>query len=90
MSKTNRKLVDSLRKKEDQLYEKSPKRYHDHFKTAASLKPNAKDQPNLDVIRDPTTDEIPTHPIQIINILQTHFEKENSRNTPDHIPLPPW
>jgi len=29
-------------------------------------------------------------PTQIINILQTHFEKEHSRNTPDHIPLPLW
>ena len=90
INKANRKLVDSLRRKEDQLSKKSPKRYHNNLKTAASLQPNAKDQPNLDAIRDPTINEITTHPTQIINILQTHFEKEQSRNTPDHIPLPPW
>ena len=90
LNKANRKLVDSLRKKEDLLYRKSPKRYHNNFNTAAGLQPNAKDTPNLDAIRDSTTNEMTTNPTQIINILQTNFEKEHSRTTPDHIPPPPW
>jgi hypothetical protein len=90
INKANHKLVDSLRKKEDQLYKKSPKRYHNNLKTTAGLQPNAKDQPKLEAIRDPNTNEITTHPPRIIDILQTHFEKEHSRNTPDHIPPPPW
>ena len=90
INKANRKLVDSLRKKEDQLYKKIPERYHNNLKTAASLQPNAKDQPKLEAIRDPNTNEITTNPPQIINILQTHFEKEHSHNTPDHIPYLPW
>jgi len=90
INKANRKLVDSLRKKEDQLYKKSPKCYHNNLKKLAGLQPNAKDPPNLDAIRDPTTNEITIHPTQTINILETHFEKEHSRNTPDHILFPPW
>jgi hypothetical protein len=35
INKVNRKLADSIRKKEDQLYKKSPKRYHNNLKTAA-------------------------------------------------------
>ena len=53
INKANHKLVDSLRKKEDQLNRKSPKRYHNNLKTAVGLQPNAKDQPRLDAIRDP-------------------------------------
>ena len=75
IDKAKRKLVESLRKKEDQLCKKSPKRYHNHLKTPASLQPNATDQPRLEAIRDPNTNKITTNPSQIINILQTHFEK---------------
>ena len=50
INKANCKLVDSLWKKEDQRYKKSPKRYHNNLKTAAGLRPNAKDQANLDAI----------------------------------------
>jgi len=89
INKAIHKLADSLRKKEDQLYKKTPKRYHNNLKTAAGLQPNAKDQPKLDAIKDPATNSITTHPPQIIDILHTHFEKEHSRNTPDHIPPPP-
>jgi len=89
LNKANRKLVDSLRKKEDQLYKKSQKRYHNNLKTAAGLQHNARDQPKLEAIRDPSTNEFTKkNPSHIINILQTHFEKEHARNTPDHIPPP--
>jgi hypothetical protein len=88
VNKANRKLADSLRKKEDQLYKKSPKRYHNNLKTTAGLQPNAKDQPKLEAIIDPATNSITSHPPKVIKILQTHFEKEHSRNTPDHIPPP--
>ena len=47
INKASRKLVDSLRKKEDQLYKKSPKRYHNNLKTAIGIQPNGKDQPKL-------------------------------------------
>jgi hypothetical protein len=60
--KSNRKLMDTIRKKEDALYKKSPKRYHNNLKTAAGLQPRAKDQPNLATIRDPTTKEITFNP----------------------------
>jgi hypothetical protein len=89
INKANRKLADTLPKKEDQLYKKSPKRYHNKLKIAAGLQPNAKDQPKLEAIIDPATNNITSHPTQVVNILQTHFEKEHSRNTPDHIPPPP-
>ena len=62
INKANRKLDVSLRKKEEQLYKKSPKRYHNNLKIAAGLQPNAKDQPKLDAIRDPITNDIKTHP----------------------------
>ena len=75
INKANRKLTNSLRKKEDKLYTKSPKCYHNNLKTASGLKPNAKDQPNLESIRDPTTNEIITQPTQIVHIIQQHFEK---------------
>ena len=76
INKANRKLVDALRKKEDQLYKKIPKRYHNNLKTAAGLQSNAKAQPKLEAIRNPTTNEITTQPSQIVGILlQTHFEK---------------
>jgi hypothetical protein len=89
INKANRKLTNSLRKKEDQLYKKSPKRYHNNLKTAAGLQPNAKDQPKLEAIRDPINNNIVTSPPHVIDILQTHFEKEHSRTTPDQIPAPP-
>ena len=88
INKANRKLTNSLQKKEDQLYKKSPKRYHNNLKTTAGLQPNAKDQPKLEAIRDPTTNNITTSPPHIIEVLQHHFEKEHSRTTPDHIPPP--
>jgi hypothetical protein len=67
INKANRKLADSLRKKEDQLYKKSPKRYHNNLKTAARLQPNAKDQLKFEANRDPNTNNIITSPPQIID-----------------------
>ena len=81
--------MDSIRKKEDALYRKSPKRYHNNLKRAAGLQPRAKDQPNLATIRDPTTSEITSHPLNIIIIIQSHYTHEHSRTTPEIIPDPP-
>jgi hypothetical protein len=66
INKANRKLTNTLRKKEDQLYKKSPKRYHNNLKTTAGLQPNAKNQPKLEALRDPTTNTITASPTQII------------------------
>jgi len=90
LSKTNKQFMDSIRKKEDALYKKSPKRYHTNFQTAAGLQPCAKDQPNLTTIIDPNTGQITSHPQTILDTLHTHFEKEQSRVTPDTLPIPPW
>ena len=73
--------MDSIRKKEDALYRKSPKRYHNNPKTAAGLQPRANDQPNLATVRDPTTNLITCHPQTIRNTIQTHYTQENSRTT---------
>jgi len=72
------------------LYKKSPKRYQKKLKFAAGLQPKAKDQPNLATIRDPNTNEFTAESRYILTVLQTHFEKEHSRKTPEHILLPPW
>jgi len=82
--------MDAIRKKEDALYKKSPKRYHNNLKTAAGLQPRAKDQPNLATIRDPITNEIKSRFQTIIDIIQSHYEREHARTTPGTIPAPPW
>jgi len=76
--------------KEDVLYKKSPKRYHNNLKTAAGLQPRAKDQPNLTTVRGPITNEITSNPQTIIDTIQTHYEHEHARTTPDTISAPPW
>jgi len=58
ISKANRKLMESIRKNEGDLYRKSPKRYHNNLKTPAGLQPRAKNQPNLAITREPTTSRI--------------------------------
>jgi len=45
LSKASKKLMDSMRKKEDTLYKNSPKRYHHNLITAAGLQSCAKNQP---------------------------------------------
>jgi hypothetical protein len=85
INKANRKLVDSLRKKKDQLSKKIPKRYHNNLKTAADLQPNAKDQPKLEDIRDPTTNEITTTPPRIIDMLQTEKTEIKKSLTRGHV-----
>jgi len=62
ISKANRKLMDTIRKKEDGIYKNRPKRYHDNLKTTADLQPRAKDQLNLATVRDPATNGITTNP----------------------------
>jgi hypothetical protein len=90
INKANRKLMDKLRKKEDFLYKNSPKRYHANLKTSAGLQPIAKDQPNLATIRDPKTHEITSQPQAIIYTIQSYYEQEHSRTTPDNLPTPQW
>ena len=54
------------------------------------MQPRARDQPNLQSIRDPVTNEITTNPQTIISTIQSYYEKEHSRTTPDNILAPPW
>jgi len=82
--------MDTIRKIEDALYKKSPKRYHNNLKPAAGHQSRAKDQPNLATIRDPATNEIKSNPQTIIDTIQTHYEHEHARTTTDTIPSPPW
>ncbi len=82
--------MDKLRKKEDTLYKNSPKRYHANLKISAGLQPRAKDQPNLATVRDPKTKEITSQPQAIIDTVQTYYEQEHSRTTPDNLQKPPW
>ena len=58
-------------------------------KNTAGLQPRAKDQLNLQAIRDPVTNEITTDTHTILTTLQSHFEQEHSRTTPDKISTPP-
>ncbi len=88
INKANRKLMNKLRQKEDALYKKSPKRYHASLKTSASLQPRAKDQPNLDTIRDPNPNEVMAQPRAIRDTVQSHYKLEHSRTTPDTLPTP--
>lgn len=88
LSKANKKLMDSIRKNEDALYIKSPKRYHHNLKTAAGLLPCAEDQPNLSTITYPNTGQITSHPKTILDTLHTYFEKEQSRVIPETLPTP--
>jgi hypothetical protein len=75
--------------KEDALYKKSPKRYHHNLKAAAGLQQGARDQPNLYTITDTNSGQITSHPQTILDTLRTNFEKEQSRVTPDTLPIPP-
>jgi hypothetical protein len=89
ISNANHKLMDMIRIKEDSLYKKSPKRYHADLKTAAGFQPRAMDQPNLAPTRDPDTLEITSNPQTIVETIQSHYEREHARTTPDTIPAPP-
>ncbi len=53
INKANRKFMDKLRKKEDALYKKSPKRYHANLKISAGLQPRVKDYDNEGVWEGP-------------------------------------
>ena len=78
ISKATKQLGDTLQRKENALYKKSAKRYHHNLKTSAGLQPRARDQPNLQTIRDPLTNEITANPHTIISTIQTYYEKEHS------------
>ena len=82
--------MDYIRKKEDALFKKSPKRYHHNLKTGAGLQQGARDQPSLSTITDPYSGQITSHPQTILDTLHTHLENEQSRVTPDTLPIPPW
>jgi len=90
IGKASHKLMDMVRKKEDALYKKSPKRYHANLKTVAGLQTRAKDQPNLATVRDPATNEITSYPQTIVDTIQSYYKREHERTTPYTIIAPRW
>jgi len=76
ITKANHKLAESIRKREDALYIKSPHKYHNNLKTMAGLQPKANEQPRLATIRVPHTDEITSNSQIILDALQTHVASE--------------
>jgi hypothetical protein len=89
VNKAKNKLEDTLQRNETAPNKKSAKRYHQNLKSSAGLQPRARDQPILQTIRDPVTNEITTNPHTVISTIQSYYEKEHSRTTPDYIPAPP-
>jgi hypothetical protein len=83
-------LNEKLRDKENESYDKSPKHYHNNLKISAGLLPRARDQPRVTTLRHPLTITIHNTPQDIINIVTTHYTKEQQRATPNHLPQAPW
>jgi hypothetical protein len=48
-------LSDKLKEKENNIYDKSPKHYHNNLKINAGLLPRARDQPRVTSLTNPTT-----------------------------------
>jgi hypothetical protein len=83
-------LNEKLRDKENDSYDKSPKHYHNNLKISAGLLPRARDQPKVTALRHPITNTLHNTPQDVIDIVTTHYTKEQQRATPDHLPQAPW
>ena len=77
---------EKLRDKENESYDKSPKHYHNNIKISAGLLPRARNQPKVITLRHPLTNTIYNTPQDGIDIVTTHYTKEQQRATPDHLP----
>ena len=84
-------LTEKLRDKENKIYDKSPKHYHNNRKTSAGLLPRARDQlPTVTTLRHPPTNTMHNTPQEVIGIVTSHYTKEQQRASPDHLPQAPW
>jgi hypothetical protein len=81
-------LSDKLRDKENNNYDEIPKHYQYNLKTRAGLTPRARDQPRVTTLTNPKNKQ--TNPQEVIAIVTTHYEKEQQRGTPKHLPNAPW
>ena len=54
------------------------------------LTPRARDQPRVTALTHPSTKELQTTPQEIISIVTKHYELEQKRATPEHLPEAPW
>jgi hypothetical protein len=87
--KASQTLTDKLRQKENIRYDKSPKHYHNNLKINAGINPRARDQPRVTALTHPTTKELQTTPQEVISIVTKHYELEQKRATPEHLPEAP-
>jgi hypothetical protein len=83
-------LNEKLRDKENESYDKSPKCYHNNPKISPGLLPRARDQPRVTTLRHPLTNTTHTAPQDVIDIVTTHYTKEQQRATSDHLTQAPW
>jgi hypothetical protein len=88
--KASHMLTDKLRQKENKKYDKSPKHYHNNLKISADINPRARDQPRVTALTHPSTNESQTTPQEFISIVTKHYELEQKRATPEHLPEAPW
>ncbi len=60
--KVSKKLSNTIKEKENNTYDKSPKYYHNILKINAGLKPRARDQPRVAALTNPPRSlHKPTH-----------------------------
>ena len=83
-------LSDILRHKENNSYDKSPKHYHNNLKMNAGINPRVRDQPRVTALTNPNTQELQTNPHEVISIVTKHYDLEQKRATPEHLPDAPW
>jgi hypothetical protein len=87
---TSNTLTEKLRKKETKTYDKSPNHYHNNLKISSSLLLKARDQPIVVTLTDLITKTTHTKPQEIIDIVTTHYKKEQQSATPELLPKAPW
>jgi hypothetical protein len=83
---TNKKL----RGKFNKSYDKSLKHDHDNLTICAGLLPRARDQPREVTLTNLITKTIHNKPQEDIDILTTHYIKEQQRATSELLPKTPW
>jgi hypothetical protein len=76
-------LTEKLRDKENESYGKPPKHYHNNLKLSTRLLPRARYQSRVTTLKHPITKTTHNTPQKFIDIITTHYTKEQQRATPD-------